>query len=269
MRLRVVERPGRGIPVLLLHGLPGTAEDFAAVTRRLTGRRTLAIDRPGYGFSSEGYVSIARQADLVHLLLRRLHVTRAVVVGHSYGGTLALALAERHPADVAGLVLANAAAGGFRQGGVARARGRLVALLNAPGIRTLAGATFSQALLRAAADSGDHRAFAPAPVDTAHRERLLALNMTPGDLEAMAAETRALNATVRRVDRGLAAVRGPVVVVHGDDDHLIAARHARRLAALLPAARLVMVRGGHMTAYTHPAVIAAAIGGVLRAAGGR
>lgn len=261
--VRVIDRPGRGTAVVLLHGLPGTAEDFGGVTRRLAGRRTIAIDRPGYGYSSEGYVPLARQAEVVHRLLHRLGVRHAIVVGHSYGGTLALELAERHPADVAGLVLANTAATGFRLGDLERARGRLVELLNAPGIRTLAGATFSQALFRAAGGGADRRAFEPAPVDPAHRERLLALNMTPGDLEAMTGETRALGSAVRRVDLRLATIRRPAVVVQADRDGLVQPRHGRRLAAALPDARLVTVPGGHMTPITHPAVIAAAIADVL------
>lgn len=260
--IRYVERPGRGTPVVLLHGLPGTAEDFAAVTRRLTGRRTIAIDRPGFGFSSEGYVPLERQADLVDRLLRRLGITRAVVVGHSYGGTLALALAERHRADVAGLVLVGAAGAGFRIGGVERAQAHLVGLLNAPALRTVTNATFAQALLRLAADSGDRDAFAPAAVDPAHRRRLRALNMTPSDLAAMTGEMRAMNAAIRRVDRGLAAIRRPAVVVQGAQDDLVQPRYGRRLAATLPEARLVLVHGGHMTPYTHPAVIAGAVAGV-------
>ena len=55
LRLHYIERPGTEPAVLLIHGLPGTAEDWNLVTRLLPGRRTVAIDRPGYGFSSGGY----------------------------------------------------------------------------------------------------------------------------------------------------------------------------------------------------------------------
>ena len=55
LRIRYLERPGSGPAVLLIHGLPGTAEDFNLVTPLLAGRRTVAIDRPGFGFSSGGY----------------------------------------------------------------------------------------------------------------------------------------------------------------------------------------------------------------------
>ena len=47
----------------------------------------------------------AQQAELLHTALRQLGVERPVVAGHSWGTLVALALAERHQADVAGLVL--------------------------------------------------------------------------------------------------------------------------------------------------------------------
>ena len=45
LRIHYLERPGAGPPVLLIHGLPGTAEDFDEVTALLAGYRTIAIDR--------------------------------------------------------------------------------------------------------------------------------------------------------------------------------------------------------------------------------
>ena len=52
------------------------------------------------------------------------------------------------------------------------------------------------------------------------------------------------------------------VVVHADQDRLVAPMYGRRLAAAIPRARLLRVRGGHMTPYTHPGVIAGAIAGL-------
>ncbi|HEY2571206.1 MAG TPA: alpha/beta hydrolase, partial [Solirubrobacteraceae bacterium] len=93
MRIHYLERPGSGTPVVLIHGLPGTAEDFNAVTPLLAGHRTIAIDRPGFGYSSNGYVKFGRQIKVLAALLRQLHVARPILVGHSYGGTLALGFA--------------------------------------------------------------------------------------------------------------------------------------------------------------------------------
>ncbi|MGH2911177.1 MAG: alpha/beta fold hydrolase, partial [Solirubrobacteraceae bacterium] len=87
VKLRYLERPGSEPAVLLIHGLPGTAEDFEDVTP-LIGHRTIAIDRPGYGFSSGGYFTFDRQLQAVHEAIEKLHLGRPVLVGHSYGGAI-------------------------------------------------------------------------------------------------------------------------------------------------------------------------------------
>jgi pimeloyl-ACP methyl ester carboxylesterase len=51
---------------VLIHGLPGTAEDWEDVTPLLAGHRTIAIDRPGFGYSSGGYVPFNRQLEVIH-----------------------------------------------------------------------------------------------------------------------------------------------------------------------------------------------------------
>src|SRR5690242_14275501 len=116
VRIHYLERTGGGTPIVLIHGLPGTAEDWNEVTPLLAGRRTIAIDRPGFGYSGDGYLKFDRQLEVIDALLRRLGVRRPVLVGHSYGGTVALAFAERHPNEVSGLVLVDAAAAGAHAG---------------------------------------------------------------------------------------------------------------------------------------------------------
>jgi len=105
LRIHYLERPGSGTPVVLIHGLPGTAEDWEDVTPLLASHRTIAIDRPGFGYSTGGYVPFDRQLETIHELLAKLHIVRPILVGHSYGGTIALGFAERYPSEVRGLVL--------------------------------------------------------------------------------------------------------------------------------------------------------------------
>jgi pimeloyl-ACP methyl ester carboxylesterase len=114
------------------------------------------------------------------------------------------------------------------------------------------------------AEQGDSEAFAPQPVAPAHLHRLLAINMTHGNLEALAGERLAAGGVVARVDRGLRGIRLPTVVIQGNADHLVKPIYGRRLEAALPDARLVMVGGGHMVPYTHPATVAAAVETVTR-----
>jgi pimeloyl-ACP methyl ester carboxylesterase len=258
LRIHYIEHPGNGIPVVLLHGLPGTAEDWEDVTPLLEGHRTIAIDRPGFGYSTGGYVPFNRQLEAIDALLHKLHVVRPILVGHSYGGTISLGFAERYPSEVRGLVLVDAAAGSHPDG-FARLQAHFLHVLQLPVIWQIADVTFSQLLRKVSAELAENEAFDPQPVVAAHRQRVLAISMTRGNLEALAGEYLAADGVIAQVDRGLGAIKLPSVVIQGDADKFVVPSRGRRLAATLSDARLVMVYGGHMQPYDHPAAIAAAV----------
>jgi pimeloyl-ACP methyl ester carboxylesterase len=259
LRIHYIERPGTGTPVVLIHGLPGTADDWEDVTPLLAGHRTIAIDRPGFGYSTGGYVPFNRQLEVIHELLAKLGVTRPVLVGHSYGGTISLGYAERYPSDVRGLVLVDAAAAGTHPGAFEKLQAHAIKFLQLPVIKQIADVTFSQLLRKVSAEMGDSAAFHPQPVIAAHERRILAINMTSGNLKALAGEYLAAGGVVEAIDRSLKAIEMPAVVIQGDADQLVKPIYGRRLAAALPRARLEMLYGGHMQPYDHPAAIAAAV----------
>lgn len=257
--VRVVEHPGRGPAVVFIHGLPGTGLDFEPVAAQLPTRHTVLYDRPGFGYSSGGYHPLEQQLAAIRGLIESLDLGPVVLAGHSYGGTLALAYAEQRPQDVRGLVLVDAAAGGSHSDAFTRAQSHLVQALSWPVVQPLADVTFSQLLRTASAKSGDARAFDPGEVGQTHEDRLLAHNMRHEDLDAYADEQLHADDVVADVDAGLARIRIPAIVIHGRGDKLIEPEHGRTLAASLPDARLVMVSGGHMAPYVHPAIVAAAV----------
>jgi pimeloyl-ACP methyl ester carboxylesterase len=173
-RVHYIEHPGAGTPVVLIHGLPGTAQDWEDVTPLLAGHRTIAIDRPGFGYSSGGYVPFTRQLEVIDALLHKLHVVRPILVGHSYGGTISLGFAERYPHEVSGLVLVDAAAAGQHLDAFARAQAHLVKFLQLPVIRQVANATFGQLLITVSVNRAEAEAFHPLPVVATHHRRELA-----------------------------------------------------------------------------------------------
>ena len=264
--VRVVEQPGAGPPVVLIHGLPGTAQDFEAVTPLLAGRRTIAYDRPGFGFSDGGHHAFDEQLETLHALLTRLRAERPVLVGHSYGGTVALAYAARHPHDVRGLVLVDAAAAGTDSNAFERAQVRLIQALSWPVVQPLADVTFSQLLRTVSGKQGDAEAFDPGEVDERHEAHLLSLNMQHDDLDAFADEALEVEDVIADLDRRLPSIETPAIVIQGDGDKLVAPERGRKIAATLPNARLVMVSGGHMPIYVHPARVAAAVRAVAATA---
>jgi pimeloyl-ACP methyl ester carboxylesterase len=257
--VRVIEHPGKDPAVVLIHGLPGTAQDFDDVAALLPGRHTIALDRPGFGYSSGGYHPLAEQLSALQQLFEALGIRRPVLVGHSYGGTLSLAYAERSPQDVRGLVLVDAAAGGEHSAAFQRAQSRFVQMLSWPVVQPIADVTFSQLVRTASAKQADSAAFDPDEVDPAHEHRVLALNMQHDDLDAFAGEQLHADDVIADVDKRLATLQTPAVVIQGAEDRFVKPEHGRRLAAMLPHARLVMVAGGHMAPYVHPAVVAAAV----------
>lgn len=108
--LHAVQR-GAGGDVLLLHGAMTTHHDWlAGPAGDLSGKaRVTAIDRPGHGLSRRPrFIGTPRdQAAQIAAGLDRLGVGPAVVVGHSFGALVALALAERYPDRVTQLVLVS------------------------------------------------------------------------------------------------------------------------------------------------------------------
>ena len=75
----------------------------------------------------------------------------------------------------------------------------------------------------------------------------------------MVGEILASTGVIAQIDKGLGGIETPAVVIQGEQDELVNQSHGRKLAATLPHARLVMLYGGHMQPYDHPAVIAAAV----------
>lgn len=122
VRLRATRWPGTGTPVLLLHGLASTRRFWDLVVPGLTGLPLVALDQRGHGDSErpagpyDGPV-VARDALAA---LDALGLSRAVVVGHSWGATTALTLAATAPERVLAVVAVDGGLGSLRPAGASR-----------------------------------------------------------------------------------------------------------------------------------------------------
>jgi len=105
VRLHYIER-GQGQPLVLLHGNGTMVQDFdisGLIDLASEQYRVIAFDRPGFGYSERPRTRIwspEAQAELLHKALQRLGVSNAVVLGHSWGTLVALALALKYSSDV-------------------------------------------------------------------------------------------------------------------------------------------------------------------------
>lgn len=104
------------IPVILVHGLPTNPRVWRYVIPQIanTGVRCLAWEQVGFGWSmEEGFgmdISISRQAEYLYGWLQHLGISKAVFVGHDYGGGVIQKLVSDHPELASGLILTDSVA---------------------------------------------------------------------------------------------------------------------------------------------------------------
>jgi pimeloyl-ACP methyl ester carboxylesterase len=259
----VADVSGAGPAVVLLHGQPGGAADWEAVTRLLEPSFTVVVpDRPGYGRTGGRASGFGANADAVVDLLDELAIDRAIVAGHSWGGGAAIALAQRAPGRVSGLVLVASVGPGERPGRLDRALA-IAPLGSALAAITLkvAGRVLSLPLVRRLVDRR-LRGFT--------HEGLVTMAATWRQGEAwrsFVTEQRALIDELPDLASGLAQLARPVTVVVGAADRIVPAATGQHLAAAIPGSRLITLDGaGHLLPHERPDAVAAAIVEVAAAA---
>jgi len=239
--------------VLLAHNLLAQRESFAAVAARLAPRcRVLAVDLRGHGESGGAPRAFtARElAEDLRAVLDADGVARALIVGTSLGATAAALLALAHPGRVRGLVLLSATPRAASAGDRLRFAA-LAAVIRALGPGPVLPAILGQLL------GASYRAREPEGVARVAAQIRAARR---GDL------ARAIGAWVGRpalTDR-LAEIRAPTRVVVGDEDTACPRDRGEALAAGLPAATLLEIRGaGHSAQLERPEAVAAVIEAML------
>jgi pimeloyl-ACP methyl ester carboxylesterase len=105
-RLHYLDTKGAGPAVVMIHGLGGNLRNYTyALVDKLSGEfRVIAVDRPGSGYSvrqDDAPARLSAQADTLAKFMRALGLKQPLLVGHSLGGALSLAIALDHP-DCAG-----------------------------------------------------------------------------------------------------------------------------------------------------------------------
>lgn len=101
---------GEGPPIVLIHGLAGQLQHFTyALTGHLmNGHRLIVFDRPGSGYSvprPAGTAAIRAQAAILAKAIETLNLEKPLIVGHSLGGAVSLAIAQDYPKLAGGLAL--------------------------------------------------------------------------------------------------------------------------------------------------------------------
>ncbi|MBJ7348343.1 MAG: alpha/beta hydrolase [Thermoleophilaceae bacterium] len=244
------------LPVVLIHGMPGTYLDFEKVVPMLKGYRTISIDRPNYGWSSGGTLDYQSQLAAIHELLVQKGIKQAIFVGHSFGGSLSLGMAIRYPKDVAAMVLAAPGAGGHKPSLTRKLQARFTQVLMLPVIRQVSALTFSNVALHVSATTGAKQAFSPLPVNPVYQERTLAVAVKPNSLKAFSNDAIGYPDVSDWLVENVPQIRTPSTTISATGDELIPIENGRNLSKALLGTKFIPVSGGHMVPYSHPDVIA-------------
>lgn len=259
-RLHYVEL-GEGPPVVMIHGLGGQLRNFSyALAERVAAHhRVILIDRPRSGYSTVpagAEPGITAQAQLIARAIDRLGLKRPLLVGHSLGGAIALALALDHPGLVSALALIApltqnmaeppAAFRGLAAGGTSRLSRALVANLLAVPLGTLTGKATTEQVF----------APEPAPDDFAIRGGGV-LALRPGNVYAAIGDMHAASDEMPGIVARYAELDLPVSILFGRGDNILDHRTGERTARDIARCRLELVEGGHMLPVTQPDLTAA------------
>ncbi len=251
--------------VVLLHGQPGSPADWQQVAGRLPAQlHAVAPDRPGYGSSQLPAGGFAANARAVLDDLDARGITRAVLVGHSYGGGVALSAASLAPGRVEAVVLLASVGPGCVTG--------WDTLLAAPGAGQLAALVawrLTPWIARARLAGIARRRGRPlAPDEHANWQVWGHAGHGHHPLwRTFLTEQRALLRELDALEHAIGSVRAPVLVLADPRDTIVPFETARRLVRALPDARLQLVEGaGHHLPRRAPEAVADAIMAFLAAA---
>jgi len=261
VRLHYVER-GKGRPLVLFHGNVSMIQDFESsglINLAAENYRVIVFDRPGFGHSLRPRNVVwtpDAQADLFMKALDRLNVGQAIVLGHSWGASVAVALATRHPALVQALVLAS----GYY---FPTARADVVALSGPaiPILGDIVSYTISPILSRLMWPAMLSMMFGPRSVPAKFAGFPKEMAVRPSQIRASAAEAALMVPAAYAGAKAYDELAMPVIIIAGEDDRLIDIdEQSGRLHDEIRQSKMHRIAGaGHMVQQSATADVMAAI----------
>jgi pimeloyl-ACP methyl ester carboxylesterase len=261
VRLHYVAR-GSGAPLVLLHGNGSMIQDFESsglIDLASKDHRVIVFDRPGFGHTDRPRNVVwtqAAQAELIGSALHRLGVTHAIVLGHSWGASVAVALALKYPKLVQGLVLAS----GYYYPTL---RPDIIGLSApaAPFVGDVLGHSVAPIVSRAIWPLLMAKIFGPQSVPPKFAGFPKEMAVRPSQIRASAAESALMIPGAFELQDQYATLKMPVSIVAGEGDRLIDTdTQSLRLHGNIVQSKFHRVPGaGHMVHQTATDAVMAAI----------
>lgn len=251
-------RLGQGRDVLLIHGLPGSIEDFEPLMKSLASRyRVTAYDRPGQGYSSAvgAKYSVEHNAQVARQVIQQLGLSDVIVVGHSYGGSTALQMAiEKMPGVIGYVALAP---GADPDGEIDPFYCAVTTPVIGKGILAVSswtGNLIAKAKVKAGLESAFHPNLEWCTDDFVKlRQKLWS---QPAVAASIASEVPAMFNDLRSMQSHYGEIVAPVILVQGDGDRSATVAESEYLLQAIPTAKRVMLENtGHYSMIVRTAAV--------------
>ena len=247
--------------MVLIHGNAGYLQDFQFGTLDLIAQhyQVVAFDLPGHGLSQmpkKALGTIEEVASILHDAVIALGLKDPILVGHSWGGSVALAYALHYPHDVSGLVLLAPAAYPDH-----RREMQLEGLLNTPLLGDALISIVKPFIGRKLLKHSLKEAFYPDKVPEEYLDAATSVWLGRKQIKACIKNDQALELSLSRQRRLYENIHTPVIIVTGDSDRMLSAEgNAIRLHKAITQSKLVIIpHTGHQIPQTHPEVVLRAI----------
>lgn len=254
---------GAGQPVIMIHGASGNVRDFTFdLTDPISQRyRAIAMDRPGFGYSTrsdepEAWRPAAQAAQL-RAAAKAMGAEKPILIGHSWGASVALAWALDAPDEVSGVVAAS---------GAMMPWGTLANVANSLGFNELIVGYYNRSMTRRAETGGIedfiNRAFRPQSPPPGYVDYIGGeLAIRDKTVQANGADLANTQPALRELSARYSDLQVPLEVMHGDRDWLLGFdQHAEGIAKVAPNVRVSRLPGvGHMAHHARPDVLIEAI----------
>lgn len=255
---------GSGPPIVLIHGASGNLRDmtFDLAPDLAAGFTTISLDRPGLGYTpafDPAGETLKEQAAIVAGVIRALGYERAYILGQSFGGSVALAMALDHADVVAGLILISAPSNVW-EGGLDPLYKLNANPLSGPVFRLLVAAIPPRGIVRNSLAG----IFAPQPIMPGYGEYIgTGLTLRRATLRANALQVAALKPQIAAMVPRYGEISLPVIAIHGTADEVVPYKvHMDKLKDQIKGIEVITLAGiGHMPHHVRRGEV---VGAVMR-----
>lgn len=248
-----VYQTGSGPDILLIHGLPGCIEDWETIMPELSKKfRVTAFDRPGHGFSSANKLkyNLEQNADFAFALIDKLKLNNPVVVGHSYGGSTVVEMAERNASNVKAFVSVSPVTSSMGKPDT------IFYILKTPVIGPASAWLVKLFTGCKMIREGLDEAFDPNQKDIPQgfADTRCMIFSQPKVIKTLSHEEMTMRQDVKKMTPLYGNIKIPLFIVHGESDKVVPVSDGVLLNKAVPGSKLTLLKNtGHMVQYARPA----------------